>query len=72
MDINQLLVTALHSHFIAKRDKAQATLDLYLKNSVGVADHPNILNDMIKTVEELATADECLKLFKKDSSNLGG
>jgi hypothetical protein len=67
-EANLLLVKALHSHFQAKRDRAQATLDLYLKNSVGVGEHPDVLDDMIKVVEELVTADECLKLFKTETT----
>ncbi len=67
MNDDQSLTKALYSHFLAKRDRAQATLNLYLKNSVGVGEHAGILDDMIKLVEDLASAEECLRIFKQNN-----
>ena len=50
------------SQFEARRDKAEATLLIYANNSVGIGDHANIVDEVVRQIEELAHAEECIKL----------
>jgi ACT domain-containing protein len=51
--------------FEAQREEAIATLELYFKHSVGVADHSNILEEIKKWTSKLAEAQENLKVLKE-------
>ena len=61
MDKQKLLYKALISRFEAQRDAALATIQVYLDDSVGIGEHPQIIDEMAKQVENLAAADDALK-----------
>jgi methylaspartate ammonia-lyase len=64
MTLKQNLYTALHDHYIAKRNKAIFQMNLAFEKPVAVGDHPQIVDDCIKLVDEIATADESLEVLK--------
>ena len=35
---------------------------IYANNSVGIGDHPNIVDEVVKLVEELSHCEECIEL----------
>ncbi len=59
------LYESIISQFRAKRDKALATLDIYLNNSVGIGDHPTHVDDICALTKELAEAEECMETLTK-------
>jgi hypothetical protein len=61
---------ALRSHFEAKRRRALVNLANYVDNSVGVGEHPDVVGEAIKLVEDVDHADSCLDTLKKYSSQL--
>lgn len=60
-----LLIAALQSHFKAKRDQAVAHLSIYVNNPVGVGDHQNILKECVDLVEQIAAAEENMRVVQK-------
>jgi len=44
---------------------AQANIDVYLEQSVGIGEHPDIVQAIETQVELLANADEKLQILKK-------
>lgn len=49
-----LKVDALRAKYIAMRLEAIATLEVYTKNSVGIGEHPQIIEEMDKLVRVVA------------------
>ena len=60
---NKILKAAL-LHFQAEKAKAEANLEVYLKNSAGVAEHPGIVSEVIGLTKEIAEAEECVKILE--------
>ena len=60
---NKLLKAALF-HFDAEKAKAEVNLEVYLKNSVGVGEHPDIVGEVVRLTKIIAEADECIKTIK--------
>lgn len=60
-----LIVTALQSHFRAKRDQAVAHLSVYVNSPVGVGDHQNLLKECVDLVEQIAAAEENMRVVQK-------
>ena len=51
--------------FEAQREEAIAILDMYFHNSVGIADHSEILSEIKKWTSKLAEAQENLNVLKQ-------
>jgi hypothetical protein len=60
---------ALKSHYLAQKEEALATLDLYFANSVGIGEHSNILNEFKEWTHKLCEADEALEVLEKYFEN---
>ena len=58
--LQQNLITAGRAHFVAKRDKAVANLNNYLNNPAGIGEHPDIVEECIKLLQDLSDADGVL------------
>lgn len=58
-------VKALQDHYTAKISEAVATLNIYLNNSVGVGEHPDLFAEILKYVEVLDSADSKLATIQK-------
>lgn len=63
--MQNLKIKALKSRYIAQRDSALATLEVYLNNAAGIGEHPQILDEMDAQVKLLAEADDCLEVLNK-------
>ena len=57
---------ALVAHFQAQREEALAVLHLYLSQPVGVADHSNILKELVDWTKKLSEAEEQLECLKRN------
>lgn len=62
---SNLMLIAAKSEFMSRRDRALAQLELYINNSVGIGEHPNIISEITKLTEELSSADDCLDTLNK-------
>jgi hypothetical protein len=60
-----LKLRALKSRYNAQKDEAFATLEVYLGNSVGIGEHPQIIDEMDKLIKTIAEADGCLEVLNK-------
>lgn len=58
------LYEALRAQFEAQRQKAIATLTVYLTNPVGIGEHPQIIDEMVEQTKSLAEAEDCLERLK--------
>ena len=73
--MTDLIINALLSEANAKEATAIANLQVYLKNSVGVGEHPNVVSECKKLIDDIASARETRQtieslLPKQESENL--
>ena len=64
MEKNKLLLKAALLYFESEKAAAEVNLDIYLKNAVGVGEHPNIVKEVIELTKRIAEADECIKVLQ--------
>jgi len=64
MTLKQNLYKALYDHYVAKRNKAIFHMNLAFEKPVAVGDHPQIVDDCIKLIDEIAAADESLEILR--------
>ena len=60
-----LKIDALRAKYKAQRLEALATLEVYMKNSVGIGEHPQIIEEMDKLVKSIAEANDCLETLNE-------
>lgn len=60
------LMHALVAHFEAERARAMATMQLYLNTSVGVSDHPDIVDELVTATTRLAASEEALSTLNRN------
>lgn len=65
MAAENLKLRALKSRYNAQKDNAFATLEIYLTNSVGIGEHPQIMDEIDKLIKSIAEADGCLETISK-------
>ena len=69
--MNGLILDALYAKYHADKSDAVAKLDVYLNNSVGIGEHPDILNEIDKFIEKFAEAQGKLDSLKMMLSHVG-
>lgn len=57
------LLNATLLHFQAKKAEASANLEIYMSNPAGVAEHPNIVEELVSLTKQVVEADECITLL---------
>jgi hypothetical protein len=62
--LQQYLVSAMRSHFVAKRDRAVANLNNYLNNPAGIGEHPDIVEECVKLLEDLSDAESVVETLE--------
>jgi len=60
MITQNLIYTALEKKYEAQVAEARATLEIYFNNAVGIGEHPQMLEEMDKYVEQMAAANDKL------------
>jgi len=60
-----LKIEALKAKYTAQRLEALATLEVYIKNSAGIGEHPQIIEEMDKLVKSIAEANDCLETLNE-------
>ncbi len=59
-------------HFKSRREEALASLQIYFNNPVGIADHANFLDEIVKLTDQLSSAEESIIILEKYSKDLCG
>ena len=62
--LKQNLYKALYNHYQAKKDKAMFQLNLSFQNPVAIGEHPQLVDDCIKLVDDVASADESIQTLE--------
>ena len=62
--MTQPIIDALHAKFQAEKLKAQANLQNYFNNSVGVGEHPDIIAEADKLIEAISSANGKIDVLK--------
>jgi len=59
------LINAALMHFRAVKARAEANLEIYLQNSVGVGEHKDLVEEVIELTKIITEADEAIKYLEK-------
>ena len=59
--MKQAILQALEDRYNAQISEADATIKIYLENSVGIGEHPQHIDEIDKQLEKIANAQEKLK-----------
>ena len=63
--MRQVILDALEDRYNAQISEADATLKIYLENSVGIGEHPQHLEEVDKLIEKIANAEEKIKVLQQ-------
>ncbi len=66
--MNKLLKAAI-KHYEAQKSEAEAILDIYFNDSVGIGEHSKLLEEVKEWTTKLSEADENLRTLKKLCKN---
>ena len=66
-----LLLDALYAKYHAEKADAVARLNIYLKSSVGIGEHPQHTEEMDNIIDQFATAEDKLEALKMMLSHIG-
>jgi len=64
MAMKKAIITALEARYEAQIAEADATIKIYLENSVGIGEHPQHIDEVDKQLEKIATAQEKLGVLE--------
>ena len=64
MEIRRVIVEALEKKYEAEIAEADATINIYLTNSVGIGEHPQFIDEIDKQVQRIADAQEKIEVLK--------
>ena len=56
--MKEAILTALEARYEAQIAEADATVKIYLENSVGIGEHPQHIDEVDKQFEKIAAAEE--------------
>ena len=59
------MLKALKKRYEAQIAEATATLNIYVKNSVGIGEHPQHLDEMDKLLQVIIDAEEKIKVIER-------
>ena len=65
MDLRTVIIEALEKRYEAQLAESDATLKIYLENSVGIGEHPQHIEECDKLVDKIASAKEKLEVLKE-------
>ena len=63
--LKSAILKALEDKYNAQISEADATLKIYLEQSVGIGEHPQHIEECDKLVEKIANAEEKLIILKE-------
>ena len=59
--VGQKLLRAVKAHYFAKKERSEAALTVYLNNPSGIGEHPQLVEEMVKLVDDIHDADGCIQ-----------
>ena len=62
--MKRALIDALQAKYEAEIAEADATINIYLTNSVGFGEHPQFIDELDKQVQRIADAQEKIEVLK--------
>ena len=62
--MKKAILDALEARYEAQISEADATIKIYLENSVGIGEHPQHIDEIDKQFEKIAAAQEKLGLLE--------
>jgi len=63
--LKKAILKALEDKYNAQISEANATLKIYLEQSVGIGEHPQHIEECDKLIEKIANAEEKLIILKE-------
>jgi predicted sugar kinase len=63
--MKRAILQALEDRYNAQISEADATIKIYLENSVGIGEHPQHIDEVDKLIEKIANAEEKLKTLQE-------
>ena len=64
MKNSQQLYKALYTSFVADKEEAKTTLQIFSETPVGVAEHTSFVKDMREQVKKIAEAEESIQALE--------
>ena len=65
MELRAVIIEALEKRYKAQIAEADATLKIYLDNSVGIGEHPQHVDECDKLITKVAEAEEKLRVLRQ-------
>ena len=65
MELRAVIIEALEKRYEAQLAEADATLKIYLENSVGIGEHPQHVDECDKLIAKVAEAEEKLRVLRQ-------
>ena len=62
--LRRAIIEALEDRYTAQISEADATIKIYLENSVGIGEHPQHIDEIDKQFQKIADAQEKLQAIK--------
>ena len=62
--IKRAIVEALEARYNAQIAEAEATIKIYMENSVGIGQHPQNIDEVDKLIQKIAEAEENLGVLE--------
>mgnify|MGYP001337057931 CR=1 FL=1 len=63
--LKRAILQALEDRYNAQISEADATLKIYMEQSVGIGEHPQHIDECDKLVEKIANAEEKIKILQE-------
>ena len=63
--MRRAILDSLESRYQAEIAEADATIQIYLTNSVGIGEHPQHIDEVNKLIDKIAQAKEKLEVLKE-------
>jgi hypothetical protein len=62
--VKRAIVEALEARYEAQIAEAEATIKIYMENSVGIGEHPQHIDEVDKLIQKIAEAEEKLGVLE--------
>ena len=66
--MQQTILAAVETHYMAQKARAIANINGYLGSSVGVAEHPDVVGEVIKLLKDIDEADGMINTLRRIST----
>ena len=61
----QAMLGAVEANFVAQRTRAMANLNSYLLSPAGVAEHPDVVGEVIALIKDISEADGHIQTLRR-------